>query len=498
MKWIPPFSLVLICIQFYSCTTTVHVASEPVVNTPPGASYQTFYDELSPYGHWVNNPGYGYVWMPAVDPGFRPYATNGHWVYSEAGWTWVSGYPWGWAAFHYGRWFYEDGFGWMWVPGHEWAPAWVSWRRGTDVYGWAPLSPGISASISFSSYDPPAHYWCFVPHQYVTSPHVNNYYVEQTKNVTIIKNTTIINNTTVNNYGSNNSTNINSNNNNNNNNNNSNNRNNNNTSNSNNGNYSNNGNNSNNSNNRNNRPMVYAAGPDKNEVEQVTNTHIQPVSLREGNKPGNEQAAGNGQLVVYRPKITPATDNAQNKPAPAKIESLKEIKPVAPPLNNMQPASSSPANNVNMIPVKREPPVQAQTQSAQHTQNFPAVNNDAGKPINKINNPEAPVKKDQPVNVNKPDNTVNKPVSNPPKIAVKNSPANNKNTVPVKDLGKMQSANNPANPGKPANIKVDNNMNQHKPAPPSPKKITIPQPPVKTEGDKINKADGNDKKKKQE
>src|SRR3569833_588337 len=67
---------------------------------------QVFYDELSPYGSWIDYPDYGYVWAPAVDNDFRPYATNGSWVYSDYGWTWASGYDWGWATFHYGRWFY--------------------------------------------------------------------------------------------------------------------------------------------------------------------------------------------------------------------------------------------------------------------------------------------------------------------------------------------------------------------------------------------------------
>jgi hypothetical protein len=39
-------------------------------------TYQTFYDELSPYGKWIDYPGYGYVWSPA-EPDFRPYYTNG-------------------------------------------------------------------------------------------------------------------------------------------------------------------------------------------------------------------------------------------------------------------------------------------------------------------------------------------------------------------------------------------------------------------------------------
>ena len=78
---------------------------------PPYAqnnTYQVFYDELDPYGDWVDYPGYGYVCSPNVDDDFQPYSTNGHWVYSNDAWTWVSNYKWGWAAFHYGRWMDDD------------------------------------------------------------------------------------------------------------------------------------------------------------------------------------------------------------------------------------------------------------------------------------------------------------------------------------------------------------------------------------------------------
>ncbi len=90
---------------------------------------------------------------------FQPYATNGNWMYTEAGWTWASDYNWGWAPFHYGRWFYENGYGWMWVPGSEWAPAWVSWSSGGDYYGWAPLGPSVSVNMALSNYNPPSNYW---------------------------------------------------------------------------------------------------------------------------------------------------------------------------------------------------------------------------------------------------------------------------------------------------------------------------------------------------
>src|SRR6266496_4345326 len=93
-------------------------------------SYQTFYDELSPYGEWIDYPEYGYVWVPEVDD-FRPYSTGGHWVWTDDyGWMWASDYDWGWAPFHYGRWTYDDWYGWIWVPGYEWSPAWVEWRTG--------------------------------------------------------------------------------------------------------------------------------------------------------------------------------------------------------------------------------------------------------------------------------------------------------------------------------------------------------------------------------
>jgi len=131
-------------------------------------SYQTFYDELSPYGDWINYPEYGYVWQPNAGADFRPYNTNGQWVWTEDyGWTWDSYYNWGWAPFHYGRWFFDDYYGWLWEPGYEWAPAWVCWRTGGDYYGWAPLGPQFSAGVNFSfgNYNPPSNYWCFVDRQ---------------------------------------------------------------------------------------------------------------------------------------------------------------------------------------------------------------------------------------------------------------------------------------------------------------------------------------------
>ncbi len=91
-----------------ACVTPLRVSpQETTVN------FQLFYDQLDPYGTWVEYQNYGYVWMPDVDQGFIPYGTDGHWVFTDNGWTWVSDYSWGWAPFHYGRWAYDDTYGWF-------------------------------------------------------------------------------------------------------------------------------------------------------------------------------------------------------------------------------------------------------------------------------------------------------------------------------------------------------------------------------------------------
>jgi hypothetical protein len=127
-------------------------------------SYNDFYQELSPYGVWYNDPMYGYVWQPNVEYGFRPYYTNGYWAMTEYGNMWISNYQWGWATFHYGRWALSN-YGWIWVPGTEWGPAWVDWRQGNGYYGWAPMAPGINMNIYFGSgYNTPFEWFTFVPY----------------------------------------------------------------------------------------------------------------------------------------------------------------------------------------------------------------------------------------------------------------------------------------------------------------------------------------------
>ena len=161
-------------------------------------SLQSFYDELSPYGQWIQDPQYGYVWRPDVDQEeFRPYYTNGRWAMTEYGNTWVSNYDWGWAPFHYGRWVYNRYNSWVWIPDTVWGPAWVSWRSGGGYYGWAPLGPTLSIGINIGrgGYRVPDMCWNFIPYNNI---YYNNYpRYNYGRNRVYIQNTVIINNTYV-------------------------------------------------------------------------------------------------------------------------------------------------------------------------------------------------------------------------------------------------------------------------------------------------------------
>lgn len=135
-------------------------------------AYQRFYEELAPYGEWLERPPYGRVWRPRPDvvgADFQPYATNGSWVYTDAGWSFASNWDWGWAVFHYGRWVTLAGLGWVWVPGMTWGPAWCDWRVSDEYVGWAPLPPaGYAPAL-------PVTAWTFVPTVYFVRPDVYRY-----------------------------------------------------------------------------------------------------------------------------------------------------------------------------------------------------------------------------------------------------------------------------------------------------------------------------------
>jgi hypothetical protein len=187
--------------------STGYSASETVEASPP-ASYSMFYTKLEPFGVWRETSTYGYVWQPraAMDSrNWRPY-TNGRWVYTDAGWTWISEEPFGWAAYHYGRWTRLRGIGWVWVPGEEWAPAWVSWRSGNDYVGWAPLPPearfehrtGIQHWAD-NYYDIGPDQYCFVPTREIGTQRIERAVLPAQQNLTIVNQTTNVTNITYNN-----------------------------------------------------------------------------------------------------------------------------------------------------------------------------------------------------------------------------------------------------------------------------------------------------------
>ena len=204
MKNIYTFLALSMVVLLSSCSTSKNYA-QGYDEGSPGITYQQFYDDLSPYGNWVDYQNYGYVWVPD-EQGFRPYYNNGHWVYTSYGWTWVSNYNWGWAPFHYGRWLYDDAYGWMWVPGYEWAPAWVSWRKSDDYVGWAPLPPEAHFDRGRGIHNWADNYYDIGPEQYAFVPtndfgdqRIERTIVPVERNVTIVIQTINVTNITYNN-----------------------------------------------------------------------------------------------------------------------------------------------------------------------------------------------------------------------------------------------------------------------------------------------------------
>lgn len=214
-----------------------------------GVSFQVFYDELAPYGDWVRDARYGYIWLPAVGYDFHPYGTNGHWAMTGYGNTWVSYYDWGWAPFHYGRWYFDDFYqSWAWIPGYDWGPAWVSWRTGGGYYGWAPMGPGLSVSVRVNI---PSFHWVFLPSRRIYDHYGYRHYVHGGGKVKIINKTKIINNTVV---------------------------------------YNNN---------------TYVSGPSRREVERSTGRSVRVYDVNRASNPGRSSVSRNS-VNVYQPDLRSA------------------------------------------------------------------------------------------------------------------------------------------------------------------------------------------------
>lgn len=189
--------------------TTTTVPPPPAEERPDQTTVNYFYDSLSPYGTWIDIDGYGRCWRPTVVvtyPGWRPYCNGGHWVWTDSGWYWYSDYSWGWAPFHYGRWFSHPRWGWCWMPGSTWGPSWVSWRYSDAYCGWAPLPPAAyySPSIGFSyfgsscgvgfSFGLTWDYFTFVSYHDFCGHHYDHHRVPRHEAVQVYNHTTVVNN----------------------------------------------------------------------------------------------------------------------------------------------------------------------------------------------------------------------------------------------------------------------------------------------------------------
>jgi hypothetical protein len=128
--------LLIVALMLGAATPTWAQTDEPSDDTLAPDAYD---EALRPYGTWQDSPGYGRVWRPGVATGWQPYL-DGRWVWTAAGWTWISTEPWSW-TFHYGRWAFLPTAGWVWLPGSVWGPAWVRWVSSGTFVGWAPLPP---------------------------------------------------------------------------------------------------------------------------------------------------------------------------------------------------------------------------------------------------------------------------------------------------------------------------------------------------------------------
>ncbi len=259
------------------------------------ASFQLFYDQLSPYGDWVDYANYGYVWIPDAGSDFVPYSTAGYWVFTDYGWTWVSDYKWGWAPFHYGRWDYNNYYGWFWVPDNEWGPSWVNWRESDGYYGWSPMQPGINISFTTGNdYDSHNDHWIFVRDRDFERPDINRYAVDRTDYERIIRTSSVINSTYTDKR----------------------------------------------------RNTTYVSGPARRDVQNVLGRKVKSVVIQDNTSPG--QNLKNGRLQIYRPPVV-KNEQEGRKPAPWKITNLNDAKRPGEKTNPVRQDKNPPSeNNIRM------------------------------------------------------------------------------------------------------------------------------------------------------
>lgn len=112
-------------------------SSETTARANTGNPDDAAWSDLDYYGNWYELPGYGQVWAPAgVDASWDPFG-EGYWgYYPSLGYTWISGYPWGWWPYHCGAWDFVNTWGWIWIPGNCGSGFWgAGWYPYATVWG---------------------------------------------------------------------------------------------------------------------------------------------------------------------------------------------------------------------------------------------------------------------------------------------------------------------------------------------------------------------------
>ena len=275
MKKIFRIFIILFMVAAYSCSVSRPVQyGSGQQNRDDGyhATYQVFYDHLNPYGQWVDYPQYGYIWIPDAGSNFFPYVSDGRWIFTDFGWTWLSDYDWGWAPFHYGRWDYDNYYGWFWVPGEEWGPAWVIWRRANGYYGWAPMRPGLNVRSAMLGGTRDVERWSFISERDFGRDDIHRRYINRRNNEQIFMNSTIINNTYIDNR----------------------------------------------------RNVTYISGPLPEDVRRVTGRKVNPVIINDLDRPGRRVTSSS--LEIYRPQVDSEIDR---RATPLRVTDPGDLKPAA-------------------------------------------------------------------------------------------------------------------------------------------------------------------------
>jgi len=117
-------------------TTTTATKEEEPKKLPE--NYKEF---LAQYGKWVEDEEYGMVWIPNSNEerDWAPYR-KGKWQdYDNDCRYWFSYEPFGYVAYHYGRWQLNSLWGWYWIPGYVWGSAWVNWYWYGNYAYWSPM-----------------------------------------------------------------------------------------------------------------------------------------------------------------------------------------------------------------------------------------------------------------------------------------------------------------------------------------------------------------------